>query len=369
VEKVYMRARELCEQVGETPELFPVLWGLCPFYLVQAEHKRARELGEQLLRLAQSRQDPALLLEAHYVMGLTLYLLGELAPARTHLEQGSALYDSQQHHSLAFSYGSLDPGVACFCHTAAVLWHLGYPEQALKRSHEALTLAQEVSHPFSLAQSYSYAARLHQFRREGQTVQERAEAVIALTTEQGFPYWLAWGTMLRGWALAQQGQGEEGISQIRQGLAAWRATGAEMYRPYVLALLAEMHGKVGQAEEGLSVVVEALAFVERTEERFYEAELHRLKGELTLQCNVQSPESKAKEAEECFQKSIDIGRRQSAKSWELRAATSLARLWQQQGKKAEAGQMLAEIYGWFTEGFDTADLKDAKTLLDKLGDA
>ena len=306
VENVYLRARELCEQVGETPELFPVLYGLLAFYFARAEHKRAHELGEQMLRLAQSRQDPALLMVAHLVMGAILFFLGELTPARTHLEQGSALYDSPQHHSLAFIYGSVDPGVDCLCNTTTALWHLGYPEQALKRNHEALSLAQELSHPSSLAYALDSAAWLHQSRREGQAVQERAEAAIALSTEQGFPYWLAWGTMLQGWGLAEQGQVEEGIAQIREGLAAWQATGSEAWWPYFLALLAEMHGKGGQAEEGLRAVEEALAFVERTEERVYEAELHRLKGELTLQCNVQSPESRAKEAEECFQKSIDI---------------------------------------------------------------
>ncbi len=216
---VYLRARELCEEVGDTPELFPVLWGLWAFYLVRAEHKRAHELAEQLLRLAQSRQDPALLVEAHYVMGVVLFLLGELAPARTHLEQGIALYDSQQHRSLAFIYGSLDPGVHCLSYTALVLWHLGYPEQALKRVHEALSLAQELSHPFSLALALGFAPILHQFRREGQAVQDRAEAAIALSTEQGFPFWVAEGTIFRGWALAEQGHGAESLSQIREALA------------------------------------------------------------------------------------------------------------------------------------------------------
>ena len=376
VEKVYLRARELCGEVGDTPELFPVLWGLCNFYLVRAEHKRAHELAEQMLRLAQSRQDPALLLEAHSTSGDVLYLQGELAPARTHLEQGIALYDSQQHHSLAFSYGSLDPGVDCLCNTAEVLWCLGYPEQALKRSHEALSLAQEVSHPFSLAFALNLAAILHQLRREGQAAQERAEADIALSIEQGFAFFSAWGTMMQGWMLAEQGQVEEGIAQIREGLAAYQATGAELWRPYYLALLAEAYAKDDQVEEGLRAVAEGLAFVERTEERFSEAELYRLKGELILQKFKACPEPSRRiqgsgfngeeEAEECFQQAIDIAQKQQAKSWELRAATSLARLWQGQGKRAEARNLLAPVYDWFTEGFDTADLKDAKALLEDL---
>ena len=311
-------------------------------------------------------------------MGNVLFHLGEFAPGRTHLEQGSALYDSEQHHALAFSYGSFDPGVACLCNTTWALWLLGSPEQALKSSHEAVRLAQELSHPFSLAYALDSAALLHQARREGQAVQERAEAAIALSTEQGFPYWLALGTIMQGWALAEQGQVEEGIAQIREGLAAHRATGAEAWRPYYLALLAEMHRKVGQAEEGLRVVAEGLAFVERTEERHYEAELYRLKGELTLQeSKVESHKpvlsrvegaQVEEEAEACFHKAIAIAQKQQAKSWELRAATSLARLWQQQGKTAEAHDLLVPVYDWFTEGFDTADLQDAKALLTELSE-
>ncbi|HEV8714947.1 MAG TPA: hypothetical protein VGX03_19220 [Candidatus Binatia bacterium] len=211
------------------------------------------------------------------------------------------------------------------------------------------------------------AVRVHQLRREIPAAQERAEAAVTVSTEQGFAFYIAYGTILRGWALVKQGQGEEGITQMRQGLASFRATGSELQRPYLLALLAEACGKVRQTEEGLTALAEALEVVNKTEERFYEAELYRLKGTLTLQSQVSSPKSQVeKEAEECFWKAIEIARRQSAKSLELRAVTSLSQLWKEQGKKAEACQILAEIYGWFTEGFDTADLKEAKALLDEL---
>jgi len=244
---------------------------------------------------------------------------------------------------------------------------LGYPGQALERIHETLTLAQELSHPFSLGFALYFAAQLRQFRREAHVSRERAEAAIALSTEQGFPTWLANGTVLRGWALAEQGQGEEGIAQLRQGLAAHQATGEEIVRSHFLALLAEAYEKVGQAEEGLTVLNEALGFVDKTGERFYEAELYRLKGTLTLQSEVRGPKSEVeREAEECFLKAIEIARRQQAKSLELRAVMSLARLWYQQGKKDEARRMLAQVYGWFTEGFDTADLKEARVLLEEL---
>src|SRR5262249_23655805 len=214
----------------------------------------------------------------------------------------------------------------------------------------------------------------HQYRREGQVVQERAEAAITLSTEQGFALESAWATSLRGWALAEQGQWKEGIAQMRQGLAALQITGAEWGRPYLLALLAAAYGKVGQAEEGFALLAEALDVMARTAQRAYEAELYRLKGELTLKSKVQGPKpvlslvegSQAEEAEEYFHKAIDVARRQSAKSLELRAVMSLSRLWRQQGKKEEGGKMVAEGYNWFTEGFDTTDLKEAKALLAEL---
>ncbi|HJY81269.1 MAG TPA: adenylate/guanylate cyclase domain-containing protein [Candidatus Binatia bacterium] len=365
--KVYTRARELCQQIGETPQLFPVLFGLLNFYVARAEYRTARELGEQCLSLAQRVQDPGLITATQSVLGTILVNLGELTLARAHAEQGIALYDPQQPRSW------FDPGVACLWIAAAALWLLGYPDQALKRNDEMLALAQELSHPYSLGFALFLAAEFRQLRREAEAAQAHAEATIALSTEQGFPSQLAVGTMLRGWALAEQGQGEEGVAQIRQGLATHEAIGAEIQRTYCLALLAEAYGKIGQAEEGLTVLAEALAVVDKNEERWWEAELYRLKGELSLQStqftarqDQSEAQSLEREAEECFQKAIAIAQQQQAKSLELRAAMSLARLWQQQGKKTEAHSMLAEIYGWFTEGFDTKDLQEAKALLEEL---
>jgi class 3 adenylate cyclase/predicted ATPase len=370
VAKAYTRARALCQQLGETPQLFPVLWGLWNFYLGR-ELRTARELAEQLLSLAQRVQDPVLLLEAHNALGQTFSCRGELTPARAHLEQSIALYDPRQHRALAFLYGGEDPGVNYLYHTARILWSLGYPDQALGRIPEALTLAQELSHPHSLATALGVAAMVHQHRREGQAAQERAEALIRLATEQGFPYWVGYGTALRGWALAEQGQEEEGIAQVRGGMAVWQDTGTEIGRTYFLALLAEAYGKAGQAEKGLAALADAPALVDKTGDRRWEAELYRIKGELLLTqegCRLQAVgfRENTTEAEECFHKAIDVARKQQAKSLELRAVLSLARLWQQQGKSTEAHQMLAEIYGWFTEGFDTKDLQEAKALLDAL---
>ncbi|MGE0827251.1 MAG: hypothetical protein AB7G75_26290 [Candidatus Binatia bacterium] len=232
---------------------------------------------------------------------------------------------------------------------------------------EVLTLAQDVSHPFSLAQAYLCTTMLHQLCREAHMAQKGAETLIVIANDRGFSYWVALGTSYRGWALAEQGQTEDGTQQIQQGMAAAWTIGMELLRPHFLALLAETNGKTGQVEEGLTALAEALGLVDKTGERFYEAELYRLKGELTLQSSVQSLESRVKEAERCFLQAIEIAQKQQAKSLELRATTSLARLWQQQSKTAEAREKLAAIYNWFTEGFDTKDLQEAKALLEELG--
>ncbi|MBI3756687.1 MAG: AAA family ATPase, partial [Deltaproteobacteria bacterium] len=281
VGKAYTRALELCRQVGETPQLFPALRGLWQFSVLRAKLQTAHELGEQLLSLAHSIQDTALLAEAHRTLGEPLLWLGELAPARAYLEQGIILYDSQRHRSHALLYG-LAPGVTCPSFVAQVLWLLGYPDQALKRSREALTLARELSSPLNLSIARAFAAWLHQFRREAQVTQEQTEADLIPSTEQGFALQLAMGLIHGGWALAELGRGEEGIAQIRQGLTAYRATGAELTQPYYFALLAEAYGKTGQAEEGLNALAGALAAADKTGERWYEAELYRIKGELLL---------------------------------------------------------------------------------------
>lgn len=370
VETVYTRARELSQQIGETAQMFPVLRGLYVFYLLRGKIQAAHELGARLFSLAQSIQDAAFLLEAHFAVGQTLMFRGEFVAAREHLEQGIALYDPVRHHAHAFLYGQ-DPGVFCQILAAWNLCFLGYPDQALRTNHEALIVAQEVAHPLSLAAAQAFFSITHQFRREGPAAQEHAEATIAFCSQQGFPFFLAFGVVLRGWALVEQGRTEEGIAQIRKGLIAYRATGAELATVRFSALLAEAWGKAGRPGEGLTVLAEALMAVNKDGERDYEAELYRIKGELTLQ-KFQVPGSQFQatdprgEAEACFRQAIAIAQKQHAKSLELRAVMSLVRLWRQQAKTAEARQMLVEIYGWFTEGFDTRDLQDAKALLDAL---
>ncbi len=253
VGETYTRARALCRQVGEAPQLFSVLCGLWVSHFVRAEHPRARALGEQLLDLAQSLHDPALLLEAHVALGAGLLHMGEPNAARSHLEQGIALYDPEQHRSRAFLYGQ-DPGVAGLSNCSMALWLLGYPDQALKRSREAIALAEECAHPFSLAFALCFVAWLQQFCREWRATIERAEATIALSTEQGFVIWLEMGVILRGRALAEQGQEREGMAQMHQGLLAYSTIGTGLLRPHFLGLLAEVYEKAGQIEEWLAVL-------------------------------------------------------------------------------------------------------------------
>jgi predicted ATPase len=365
VETTYTRARELCRQIGDTPELFSVLFGLRRLHFARGQLSRARELAEQLLTLAQHRHESGLLVWAHTMQAETLYLCGEFVPMRTHAEQGLVCYDAPQHRTHVFRYGN-DAKVGCLAYTCLALWFLGYPDQALQRNREALAWAQELSYPFTVRHALNNAALLHLYRREVQLTQELAEVAIGLAQEQGFPFWITRGTILRGWALAERGQVEEGIAQMQHGLAAWRAAGAENGQTAIFAWLAEACGKVARVEEGQTLLAAALALVDKTGEHFYEAELYRLKGELKLQqAGVRSTEVEA-EAEGYFLKAIETARKQQAKSWELRAVMSLSRLWQRQGKQHEAHQLLADIYGWFTEGFDTKDLQEAKALLEEL---
>jgi predicted ATPase len=363
VERVYTHALELCQQVGETPHRFSVLFGLFEFYLLRAELQTAHELGEQLLCVAQQERDVARLLLAHGALGVTLCSLGGLSAARLHLEQGIALYGPQQHHALVSLYPA-DPGVHCLSYAARVLLLLGYTNQALQRSRAALGLAHELAHPFSLAYALNHVGWVHQHLGDVQETRTLAEGLITLAIEHGFPHRVAQGMILRGWALAKQGREEEGLSQIREGLAAYQTMEAKLGQARAFGLLAEVYWQVGQAEEGLWVLDEALTGMHQYEGRhLFEAELYWLRGELLL---TRSLEHRA-EAEVCFRQAVDIAHRQSAKLLELRAIMSLSRLWYTHGKQQEARQQLAEIYGWFTEGLETAALRAAKATLEGFG--
>ena len=379
VEAAYTRARVLCQQLGDTQDVSPVLFGLWRFGLCGRQlgltipWVASLEMGEDLLGLAAQRDETPLSVIGHYTLGATFFYLGELLSARYHLEEGIARYTPAQRSSPLFRAGQ-DPGVTCHLYAAWTLWLLGYPDQALARTHDALALATELTHPFSSAFALTFASQVYQFRREGQEAYNHADAAVTLATEQGFTFLLAMGTIWRGWAVTTQGQGEDGLRQMRRGLTGLRATGAGLFVPYLLSLLAEGYASLGQVEAGLAVLQEGWEVMEQTGEHVYHAEMSRLKGALLLLNDERgmmndergTSQPRAAEAEACFQRAIAVAQQQSAKSWELRAATSLARLWQQQGKPAEAHELLTPVYDWFTEGFDTADLKDAKALLNEL---
>jgi predicted ATPase len=365
-EKAYVRALELCRKMGQESQLSRVLGlgGLAMLYYVQAEHQKAHELAEEALSLAQQAKDPLFVALGHWYLGFIFFSLGEYTAARAHLEQIISFYEPQLHHQPLVSLCGVDAGLSALAYDACCLWCLGYPEQALKRSQKAQALARELAHPFSLADVLCYSGCLfHEMRRDAPALKGDAEELIRLAKEIGFTAWLATVTYHRGAALTMLGEVQEGMAQIREGLAARQSRGVRCYLPGTLRSLAEAQAAAGQPEEGLTTLTEALALVEQTDERHWEAELYRLKGELLL---AQGDEA---EAEASLHNAIAVARQQRARSWELRAVMSLSRVWHShgsQGKKAEAHQMLAEIYNWFTEGFDTADLIEAKTLLEEL---
>jgi predicted ATPase len=373
--QAYTRARELCQQLGESD--FRVLFGLCVICVVRSEHERALEIAEQMLPLGESSRDPVELLQAHWTMGLILHYLGELTRALDHLERTIGFYDQKNYRAQLFLYGA-DAGVLTRAYTARVLWILGYTDRAREMVRAAAVLAEKVRHPMSLAVTLSAAVTLNACCGEERVAQTGAEDLIAFSKEQGLPFYSSVGTIWRGWALSMQGQYKEGLAQLRDGMARYRAIGSELARTSYLALLAEALGEAGQLSEGLNVLAEALTVVNLTGERFYEAELHRLKGELLLmqatgekdRLSAEALRTRSAErpaisaAETCFLRAIDIARQQDAKSWELRAVMSLHRLRQKQAKQKESRQLLREIFDWFTEGFDTADLREARALLE-----
>ena len=362
VAQTYTRLRALAKHVEDRPRLFLALRGLWNCYLMRTEVQMARTLGEQLFHLATHTPTPGLFVEAQRVLGTTLFFQGELIAARTHLEDGITLYDRQQHQALAVHYGA-DPGVTCRVYAARTLWLLGYPAQALSRGQDALRLARDLGHPFSLGFALGFLTDLLLLRREGHAAQVQNEAGLALAHDYGFPHWVATGMLNRAWCLIAQGQWEAGSTQMSQGMDIWQATGAALEKPLSLATLAEAYGKRGQREKGLSCIAEAHTLVQQTGERWWEAELHRLQGELLLQ--QATPD--VVQGEACFHQALAVARQQQAKSLELRAAMSLSRLWQLQGRRQKARQLLEEVYGWFTEGFDTKDLQEAEALLSALG--
>ncbi len=359
VERAYARARTLCQGVGDTPQLFPALWGLWLFSWGRGDVSQAKAIADDLLARAERTDDTGLRLQGHHAVWLTRFYRGELAVAYDHMARGMALYDPDSHAALASVYGNHDAGTCCRMLGAWTLGLLGFPERALALSCEAIALAERLGHPFNLAWAYLCAAYPQQLLREAAAARSHAEAALALAREHGFPLISSWATAVRGWTTAAAGAGAEGIAEIRDGLAGARATGTQSHESYMLALLAEGCLMTERVEEGLAAIAEGLAMVVRTGERFYEAELWRLRGELLL---VQ--ESQAGAAEDSLFRAVEIARQQDARWLELRATVGITRLRQRQGRTNEARHRLAELCGWFTEGLATADLQEARALLE-----
>jgi DNA-binding winged helix-turn-helix (wHTH) protein/predicted ATPase len=359
VERAYGRARTLCQELGDTPLLFPALWGLWLFSWGRGNVVQAKAIADDLLARAERTDDVSLRLQAHHTLWLTDLCRGELPAAWDHAARGIALYDPDSHAGLASVYGNHDAGTCCRMMGAWTLGLLGFPERAVALSRDAIALAQRLGHPFNLAWAYYAAAYPRQLLRDAAEARRHAEAALALAREHGFALTSGWATAIHGWSIAADGSGVEGIAELRDGLAMARATGAQSNESYMLTLLAEACLMTERVEEGLASVAEGLAMVARTGERFQEAELWRVRGELLL-----LQESGAGAGEDSLGRAVEIARGQGARWLELRALVRIARFRQRQGRANETRHRLAELCSWFTEGLATADLQEARTLLE-----
>ena len=360
---VFDRARTLCERVGQTPQLFTMMWGNFAFHIVRGDFRVCTELAEEAMALGERLNDPGILMEALFLKGLTRLYRGDFAGARDCCARAIADFDDRERTAFWAGLIGEDAGVTHRCYLALALWHLGFPDKALKLNEETLELALSINQPFSLEYALHHTGWLHQHCRLGIETQAAADEQIRIAADQGFLFWHASGTLYAAGGLLLQGRLEQGIRLLQTGLEAYRGTGAELAVPYYLSMLADGCSQAGRFAEARAALNEALALMEKNDERFQEAELHRLKGELIL---AESGDQTA--AEESFRRAIETARRQQSRAWELRATTSLARLLQKQGRSDAAFKALGAVHGVFTEGFGTPDLVDAAALLKKLGD-
>jgi predicted ATPase len=366
VASTYGRMKELCKKVVESPHVHYALYFLANYHWLRAEHSTALEFAEQMMGLAQKVDDRLSLAVTHTLYGTLSFILGKWPPALEHLSQMNAFYSPQEHSHLAFVYGQ-DPGLISLCSTASVLWALGYPDQALEQSRKTLEAARQVNHPFSLAAALALDSLFNLLRRDAGALAERGAEIAALAEEKGFLFFVGVGVFKLGWVAVHQGRLEEGLAKLHQALALYQATGVRFTLTELHGSLAEAYGMAGDTEKGLEFISQALAVVEGGGERYYEAELYRLKGELLLRkVDTEDRAAMEKEAEACFRRSLNVARGQEAKSFELRTAVSLGRLLQKLGKGSEAKKLVEDIYGWFSEGFNTPDLKEAKSLIEEL---
>jgi predicted ATPase len=361
-EQAYSRAEELCRSLGAHSERFKIVSGLWAIHWTRGEIHRSRELNDELFRLAEQQNDDDLRIQAHHSAWASFLWLGDFAATRDHAELGISLYSPAKHGAHALTYVGHDPGVCGWIQGGLSLWFLGYPDRALENGTRSMTLAEQIAHPPTIAHALSHGVILHQLRRDPSTVSAWGEWLVRLAGEHRLELYEALGTFARGWAMANQDQVKAGLAELRRGMDACMGLGMRVYRPYHHAVLAEAHLHAGEIQIGLDVVEEAMRFVTESGVRFWEAELWRLKG--TLLAHLAPGETRDVEA--CYREALRVARHQQAKSLELRAAISLSRFWRDQCRRNEARDLLAAVYGWFTEGFDTQDLKDAKALLDEI---
>jgi predicted ATPase len=354
--RVYARARELARNAQRTADLFPTVWGAWLIAFSSGDLPTAHRLVDELFGMTAGSGDTSLALQAHHAAWPIFMVTGALIDAKRHIATGLALYRRELHGQHALQYGGHDPGVCGYVNDALIAATLGHPDQALRQMEEGLALARVLDHAPSLAQALWFAAELHQIRREPREVEAFATAVLPLLSDHGSAVGVANATMLRGWARLMQGDIEDGLATMREGLAAWRETGSKFHVPFRLARAADAHRAAGHIEEGLRLVGEA---IDQSDDRWFAPELHRLKGELLLKMGRQD------EGEESLQNALTAAREQNARLLELRAATSLAKLWKGRGQNHEASDLLGGLYAWFTEGLETPDLREAKAMLEE----
>lgn len=365
VREAYDRALELAEVLGESEQLFPVLYGVWSSYQVRGDYRTATPVSRELLSLAEQSGDENFLLQAHRAAGINCVHTGAFAEAITHCDAGLAIYRQERHHRQVSMFW-IDPGVGCLCYGAWSLWCLGYPDRSVDYAARALRLARESGHAFSIAYALHFNAVMHQCRRDGPLTEKFASELLEVVEEKGFPVFKGWGMLLLGCALAEQGRAADGSALIREGEDTTRSAGSGVAKAGALAALAGVYERARETRLGYDTVAEAVDFIEASEERFYEAEIYRVRGELHLHAQENNPASEERALAD-FERSISIARQQQARSWELRATLSLARLLIRRGQQEQAALRLAAVYDGFSEGFETQDLIDARELLETLG--
>jgi predicted ATPase len=362
VDRAYARARQLSDRLGEVPEAFPTLWGQWGVLILRGNVDQAREIGEQLLRLARSSADPALLLQARHALWPTRVYGGELGAAVEDVTEGLALYDLDRHRSLAFTFGGHDAQVCGLAFNTFALGLLGRFREALASGRRTLEAARVLAHPHSEANGHAWVSLAYAVLGDIELARAEAEAGLAVSTEHGFPQWAAASAVARGATLAASGEIDAGIIEMRRGLADWRATGAGVMIPVYLGFIAASELARGDIAIALRLIDEASQRIEVHGERMYEAEIHRLRGEALLAGARPDPAH----AESCFRRAIAVAGAQRARCLELRATTSLASLWQRQGRRDDAHRMLTESARWFADDIETSWLREARRLLREL---